>query len=176
MSAIAYNRGAHIACEGGHSLYTPRTALEREVKRALAPNDEPVSIEMICGGVNLAKLEAAMAQAHGRPVTQTGPAEIIAKGIQGDPFFRDLCQVRANALITGTANMALVTGAQGGVVLAGGVTRHLLPFINQPETLDLFNSVWPDGDFLQKIAIRMLINPLAPLIGAASHYLHNDNA
>ena len=47
-------------------------------------------------------------------------------------------------------------------------------FINTPDTMALFDAIWPEGDFLQSISVRMLVNPLAPLIGAASHYLHNN--
>lgn len=163
-----------IACEGGHSLYVPRTALELKVTEALLRKQEVVSLEAICGGANLSALEAALAEVHGRPVSQTAPHEIIAQAEAGDAFYTDLCQIRANAIITSIANMALITGAQGGVVIAGGVARHLLPFINTPETMALFDAVWPEGDFLQSISVRMLVNPLAPLIGAASHYLHNN--
>lgn len=167
------NKWQALPCEGGHSLYTPRTEMEKELASILDRDGNRVSLEMICGGANLPALEAAMADIYARPAGTTTPAEIIAKGEEGDAFYRELCVLRARAIITGIANMALVTGAQGGVVISGGVARHLLPFINTPDTLALFDAVWPEGDFLQKISIRMLVNPLAPLIGAASHYMDN---
>ena len=49
-------------------------------------------------------------------------------------------------------------------------------FLTDKETIDRFAAVWPQGDFLQHIPIRLLVNPLAPLVGAAAHYLQSENS
>lgn len=163
-----------IAAEGGHSLFVPRNELDRDIMRILSQQSDAISVERICGGGHLPELVAAMAQLHGCATPDLAPQEIIEKAEQGDALCRDICQIRADAIISSLANMALVGGARGGIVVAGGVARHLLNFLRAPETIDRFASVWPEGDYLQHIPIRLLVNPLAPLVGAAAHYLQYE--
>ncbi len=163
-----------IACEGGHSLFAPRTPLQHDVNRVLQMSNPNVSVERICGGGNLDELVAAMAEVHGIEVPELTPQGIIENALEGDIFCRDLCQLRADVIVTSLANMALVGGARGGVVLSGGVARHLANFLSERETIANFDAVWPQGNFLQNIPVRLLVNPLAPLIGAATHYLQNE--
>jgi len=54
------------------------------------------------------------------------------------------------------------------------VARHLSNFLTDEDTINRFAAVWPQGDFLQHIPIRLLVNPLAPLVGAAAHYLQYE--
>ena len=164
-----------IACEGGHSQFAPRTPLQHSINQVLQRSNANVSVERICGGGNLDELVAAMADVHGIAVPTLSPQEIIEKGLEGDPFCRDLCQLRAEVIIATIGNMALIGGARGGVVLSGGVARHLANFLSEPETIDGFASIWPEGDYLQHIPVKLLVNPLAPLVGAAAHYLQNEN-
>jgi len=163
-----------IACEGGHSLFAPRTPLQHDVNRVLQRSNPNVSVERICGGGNLEALVVAMADVHGIKPPSLTPQDIIEKALAGDAFCHDICQLRADVIVASLANMALIGGARGGVVLSGGVARHLANFLSTPETMDNFASLWPNGEFLQDIPVRLLVNPLAPLIGAATHYLQNE--
>ena len=163
-----------LACEGGHSLFVPRNKLDRAVLDILSRHHDAVSVERICGGGYLSELATAIAEIHGVAAPDLSPQEIIEKGEAGDALCRDICQIRADAIITSLANMALVGGARGGIVVAGGVARHLSNFLTDEETVARFDGVWPQGDFLQHIPIRLLVNPLAPLVGAAAHYLQYE--
>ena len=163
-----------IACEGGHSLFAPRTPLQHDVNRVLQRSNPNVSVERICGGGNLEALVAAMADVHDIKPPNLTPQDIIEKALAGDAFCHDICQLRADVIVASLANMTLISGARGGVVLSGGVARHLANFLSTPETMDNFTSLWPNGEFLQDIPVRLLVNPLAPLIGAATHYLQNE--
>ena len=163
-----------LACEGGHSLFVPRSDLDRAVLDILAREHDAVSVERICGGGYLDELTAAIAEIHDVQAPTLSPQEIIENGEAGDALCRDVCQIRADAIISSLANMALVGGARGGIVVAGGVARHLSKFLTEKETIDRFAAVWPQGDFLQHIPIRLLVNPLAPLVGAAAHYLQSE--
>ena len=140
----------------------------------LARKHDAVSVERICGGGYLDELTAAIAEIHDVHAPALSPQEIIKNGEAGDALCRDVCQIRADAIISSLANMALVGGARGGIVVAGGVARHLSKFLTDKETIDRFAAVWPQGDFLQHIPIRLLVNPLAPLVGAAAHYLQSE--
>ena len=163
-----------LACEGGHSLFVPRKNLDRAVLDILLRSHEVVSVERICGGRHLPELTTAIAEIHGVSAPDLTPQEIIEKGEAGDPLCRDICQIRADAIVTSLANMALIGGARGGIVVAGGVALHLSNFLADQETIAQFEQVWPQGDFLRHIPIRLLVNPMAPLVGAAAHYLQHE--
>lgn len=163
-----------LSCEGGHSLFAPRTDLDRAVLEILSRRYEAVSVEHICGGGYLTELIEAVAEIHGVRAPTVSPQDIIENGEAGDAVCSDICQIRADAIISSLANMALVGGARGGIVVAGGVARHLSNFLADEETIAQFANVWPEGDFLQHIPIRLLVNPLAPLVGAAAHYLQSE--
>jgi len=66
------------------------------------------------------------------------------------------------------ANMALVTGARGGVIIAGGVAKHLVNFLSSESALEAFTSVWPHNDMLKRIPIKLRVEPAAPLLGGAA--------
>lgn len=170
----ADGRWQTIAAEGGHSLFVPRNELDHEIIRILSQHTGTISVERICGGAHLVELTSAMAELHGCAAPGLSPQEIIERAEQGDALCRDICQIRADAIVSSLANMALVGGTLGGIVVAGGVARHLLNFLRDEETIGRFASVWPDGNYLQHIPIRLLVNPLAPLVGAAAHYLQNE--
>ena len=158
-----------LACEGGHSLFVPRSELDHAVLHILSRHHNAVSVERVCGGRYLSELTGAIAEIHGVDAPVLSPQEIIENGESGDALCRDICQIRADAIITSLANMALVGGARGGIVVAGGVARHLSNFLTDEETIARL-TVWPQGDFLQHIPIRLLVNPLAPLVARGALY------
>jgi glucokinase len=67
--------------------------------------------------------------------------------------------------------MALVYGARGGVVIAGGVSERLIDYIATPKAMSRFFDRGPMSDYLKNIPVKLLQNPAAPLIGAAVLYL-----
>lgn len=164
-------RWLSIASEGGHSLYTPRNELQREIVRVLEPIFGSVSIEHIAGGHNFNALAQAVADIHGVCFQKQQPQEVIEKALIGDPYCIDICVTRAHAILSGLGNMALIGGARGGAVLAGGVARHLINFVIRQDALEAFDSIWPDSNYLRDIPIKLLADPMAPLIGAVAHYM-----
>jgi len=166
-----------IATEGGHILYTPRNPIQNEVLRILEKAlGCPVSLEHVTGGAFLNVLAQAVSEIHGVAHVDRSPQKIIEDALQGDPLSADICTIRVEAIMTGLGNLALVGGARGGIVLAGGVGRHLINFLTTPSAIHAFESIWPENNYLRDIPIRLLTNPMAPLIGAAAQYMeeHHD--
>ena len=157
--------------EGGHSSFAPVTDLEKDLVTALQRHWPIVSIEHICGGANLEILTQTMFELHDKKPEPVKPYEIIERAEQGDMICRALCDIRAAATMAGLANMVLIGGARGGAVIAGGVAKHLADYLLAPEAIARFRAVWPDTDFLANIPVRLMSNPIAPLMGAAAHCL-----
>jgi len=157
-----------LPCEGGHSLFSPRDETQIELVRILQRDNPNISVENFCGGKGLNNLARAVCELKGHEYKELSPHEILEKSETGEEPYTSTCTIRAEAIMSSLANMALVTGARGGVVIAGGVAKHLVNFLSSENALEAFTSVWPDNDMLKNIPIRLLIEPTAPLLGAAA--------
>ena len=157
-----------LACEGGHSLFSPRDDTQIEIVKILQRDNPNVSVENFCGGKGLNKLARAVCEFQGYSYQELSPHEILEKSEKGEDPYTTICTIRAEAIMSSLANMALVTGARGGVIIAGGVAKHLVNFLSSESALEAFTSVWPHNDMLKNIPIKLLIEPTAPLLGAAA--------
>ena len=54
------------------------------------------------------------------------------------------------------------------MILVGDIGGTLVNFLSSENALEAFSSVWPHNDLLKKIMIKLLIEPTAPLLGAAA--------
>ena len=157
-----------LACEGGHSLFSPRDDTQIEIVKILQRDNPNVSVENFCGGKGLNNLARAVCELQGYSFQEISPHEILEKSEKGEEPYTTICTIRAEAIMSSLANMALVTGARGGVIIAGGVAKHLVKFLSSESALEAFTSVWPHNDMLNNISIKLLIEPTAPLLGAAA--------
>ena len=157
-----------LPCEGGHSLFSPRDETQIELVRILQRDNANISVENFCGGKGLNNLARAVCELQGFEYQELSPHEILEKSEIGEEPFANIYTIRAEAIMSSLANMALVTGARGGVIIAGGVAKHLVNFLSSERSLEAFTSVWPQNDMLKNIPIKLLIEPTAPLLGAAA--------
>ena len=157
-----------LACEGGHSLFSPRDDTQIEIVKILQRDNPNVSVENFCGGKGLNNLARAVCELQGYSYQELSPHEILEKSEKGEEPYTTICTIRAEGIMSSLANMALVSGARGGVIIAGGVAKHLVNFLSSESALEAFTSVWPHNDMLKNIPIKLLIEPTAPLLGAAA--------
>ena len=66
----------------------------------------------------------AVCERLGQPYKRLTPMAIRDLAVAGDRACLDVCEIRANAIMGVMGDMALATGARGGVVLAGGVAKR----------------------------------------------------
>lgn len=159
-----------LSGEGGHTRYAPQTDVERELARLLARDHGYVSNELVASGSGLDEVYAAFCEMFGRVAETVTPAEMRAKADAGDALYRSLIEVRAMAVMGYVGDLALINGALGGVVLAGGVSERIADFLKTPEAFDRFVSRGPMSDYLRNCPVRLMHDPVAPLIGAAAHF------
>ncbi len=159
-----------LAGEGGHIAYAPRTELERQLAAILTRDHGYVSNELVASGSGLDEAHAAFCEIFGvSPVTLT-PTEMRARSDAGEAMYRALIEVRALAVMGAVGDLVLANGALGGVVLAGGVSERIADFLKTPEARERFVSRGPMSDYLQRCPVRLLHDPVAPLIGAAAYF------
>jgi glucokinase len=65
-------------------------------------------------------------------------------------------------------NAVLSSGSWQGAVLAGGVSQHLEEYLGADSALEKFKNKGKMTQRMENVPLRLLIDPTAPLIGAAS--------
>lgn len=156
--------------EGGHQAYAPLTDAECEVLKYLNLKHDFVSLELVCSGSGMNAVHEAISALHGQPYRKLPPAVIRERAETGDAVCQDVCEIRAAAVMGAVGDMALATGALGGVVLAGGVSERLSDYLKAPKAMARFFNRGPRSDYMKHISIRLLKHPEAPLYGAAALY------
>jgi glucokinase len=159
-----------LAGEGGHIAYAPRTDLERQLAGILTRDHGYVSNELVASGSGLDEVHAAFCEIFGVPVSHLTPAEMRTRADAGEAMYRSLIEVRALAVMGAVGDLVLANGALGGVVLAGGVSERIADFLKAPAARERFVSRGPMSDYLQRCPVRLLHDPVAPLIGAAAYF------
>ncbi len=164
------NRWRVLTGEGGHIAYAPREPLEFEMLRILARGDAYVSIERVASGSGLAAVHAAFCEMFGRSAEARSAADMRALAESGDEMYEQLISVRAKAVMGAAGDLALATGALGGVVIAGGVAERIAGYLKRPDVCDRFVRRGPMSHFLAHCPVRLMRSAEAPLIGAAAFF------
>lgn len=156
-----------LAGEGGHQSFAPQTAFEWEVASALRSHVEHVSTELIAAGLYTEIVREIVCAVLGAPFTPMSPADVLAAAEAGDAAALAYCRLRADAVMAALGDAALLAGARGGAVIAGGVAQGLKNFLSAPRSLERFASHGPMSDYLADAPVKLLIDEDAALIGAA---------
>jgi len=154
--------------EGGHTAYAPRSAEDVGIANILRTEHGFVSHELVASGMGLEPVHRAMCKLHGKDFEALEPALMLELADKGDYICQRVCALRSRAVMGFAGDMALANGARGGVVLAGGVTARLLPWLNQPEALSYFLERGPRSDYMLSIPVRAMQGEFVALTGAAA--------
>ncbi len=163
-----------LTSEGGHVAFAPRNVREAAIRDVIARQYKYVSVEMIVSGRWLMPVYQAVCE-----VTGTKPEDISAQAIsdradKDDPICVEVMRFRANALMGAVGDGALITGAQGGVVLTGGVAEGTIKWLRRTEAIERFQERGPMSPYLAQTPVSVLKHDEAPLIGAAALALEMD--
>lgn len=158
--------------EGGHSAFAPMTELDVDVRNRLKSTFGFVSNEIILAGKHMQSVLNAVFDVHGRAHETLSPADVIARASAGDEACLDLCRLRARGTLRFAGDLAMISGAKGGVALAGGVSQRLAAFLRESEALSAFTDRGQRSDYMEGISLKLITNERAALIGAGA--LHFD--
>jgi glucokinase len=166
-----------IATEGGHSDFAPRGDEQCRLLEFLAREFEHVSFERVLSGPGLhniyrfvvSRSPGAQPDWLSARMRAEDPSAVISESaLEG----RDPRCVRALEIFTAiygaeAANLALKYLALGGVYICGGVAPKILPFLQRGGLVEAFLDKGRLRPTLERIDIRVSLNPSAALIGAA---------
>jgi glucokinase len=169
-----------LASEGGHADFAPRTDEEIELLRYLhAKYSGHVSCERVLSGPGFNDMYLFLRDRSHAPeppwlaeqMKSGDPnAAITAVGLAGrDPVCVATVEMFAVLYGAEAGNLALKCMAIGGVFVGGGIAPKMLPALRNGSFLRGFTDKGRFCDLLRGIAVRVALNPRAPLLGAA-HY------
>jgi glucokinase len=156
-----------VGGEGGHQLYSPQTELEWRMAEGLRSAGVYVSNEIVAAGAGFKPTLDALAKAMGVEPKDWSPADVVARAEAGDAFALEFCRVRARCAMSALGNLALMSNAQGGVFVAGGVSVRIERWLKEPAALARFRERGPRSELVKAIPIRLVTSETAPLKGAA---------
>ncbi len=156
-----------VSGEGGYMAYPPQTPEEYEIVDILKKKHAFISLELIASGRGMDDVHEAICERHGVPYVRQEPAVLLEKARNDDVIALELCRVRSAAIMGAMGDLVAVHGARGGAVIAGGIGERLLEFLKQENALQRFYNRDRLSSYIEEIPIKILINPEAPLIGAA---------
>lgn len=162
-----------IPSEGGHADLAPRTEMEIKLLRFLKQKQEWVDLESVISGRGFQVLHEFLDPALEHPEFQEEDkdraAEITSRALQNE------CAVCVEAVdlwlgLYGAeaGNLALKTLARGGIFIAGGIAGKILPKLTAGRFVEAFSEKAALADVLASIPITVVLNPEAPLVGAAA--------
>jgi len=157
-----------IATQGGHAVFAPQSAREIEILNFLLKSEGIVTSELVLSGRGLVNIHRALSAIEGASYEPLKPEE-ISEAALGDkcPIAREAVETFCAILATFSADAALMTGARGGVVLAGGILPKIEEILRAGGFSERFCDRGAMTDYMRAIPVRLLMTDEAPLIGAA---------
>lgn len=154
--------------EGGHACFAPGDAIEDEVLRILRRRYDRVSIERLICGPGLLNMHRALAEIDGRESHIDDPAEITATALADPNSPCGATLARFCAILGAVAgDIALTTGARGGVYIAGGIAPRILPFLKASPFRERFERKGRFQPYMAAIPTQVILHKHAALLGAA---------
>jgi glucokinase len=162
-----------IASEGGHADYAARTDREIELTKMLRERFGRAEVEQVLSGPGLVNVHRFTHRGGecdmlaGVPETEA-PARISQAGLTGRcQGCADALRMFVSAYGAEAGNLALRAMATSGLFLGGGIAPKILPALTTGLFMDAFLAKEPMRDLLEKIPVKVILNPDAGLVGAA---------
>ena len=171
VSALArdiYGNEIAMPSEGGHACFPPGDTIEDEILRILRKRYDRVSIERLICGPGLLNMHRALAEIDGRETHIDDPAQITEEALADRNSHCGATLARFCAILGAVAgDIALTTGARGGVFIAGGIAPRILPFLKASPFRERFERKGRFQEYMQAIPTHVILHKHAALLGAA---------
>ena len=182
--AILYWDGSKhhpMATEGGHCDFAPQNVQQDKLLaylRKLYPDH--VSCERIISGIGFSHLYDFLCDQGFAPPCPDVPdandgidrnAVISRLGVAAeDPLCAEAVRLFVELYGAETGNLALKSLATGGIFIGGGIGPKILPAMQEGKFMHAFKAKGRFLPLLDKIPIKLSLNPRTPLIGAIHYF------
>lgn len=163
------NGNISIPSEGGHALYAPQDAEETEiVNLAIKDLNRAVIIEDILACKHgVPRLITIMADIHKANLTfEATPKALLSAALEAqDPFAITVLNRYCMMLGNTASNIALTTGAAGGVYIGGGFAPRFSEFLQASKFRECFTNKESVVGILSAVPTYLIMHPYATLVG-----------
>ena len=158
-----------VATEGGHAGFAPRTEEERGVARFLSGESSFVSWERLLSGAGLVNIHRALCYLERERWPEYRPEDITREAL-ADPasLSRRVVLLFCSVLGAYAGDVAVMSGARGGVYLSGGILPTIRSLIEASDFRVRFEEHGPMTRYASAIPVWLLESDTAPLLGAAA--------
>jgi len=182
---LVWSGTEYIACssEGGHANFGPTDETQAELWRHVSKQYGHVSYERVCSGQGLPNVydflrDTGYAQEPPEFAAKLAAAPdrtplIVAAALEdpgANPLGAATLDIVVSILGTEAGNLALKVLATGGVYLAGGIPKRILPHLEDGRFMRAFASKGRFTDLLNNIPVHAVVSRVA-LVGAAQYGL-----
>jgi glucokinase len=171
------NNFVPLPSEGGHADFAPRNEHEVALWRLLHKNLGHVSVERLVSGPGIYKIYKTLRQIRDHeephwPESQAfdqDPSAAVSRAALEDKDELSLQAIRMFCEMFGAVagNLALIGFTTGGIYLAGGVPKKILPFLKEDHFMNAFLDKGRFRSLLESIPVRVVLNEKTALMGAA---------
>ena len=152
--------------EGGHVTMPATTREEQDVIAVLRDRfDGHCSAERVLSGPGLVNLYVTLAGLAGRGTPTVNPEDVTHLAKQGEPLARKTLAMFFSMLGTVAANLAVTTGARGGVYIAGGIVPRIVDALRKSEFRQSFEAKGRYRTYLAAIPTHVITAPLPAFRG-----------
>jgi glucokinase len=171
-----------VPSEGGHADYAARTDRELELVKMLRERFGRAEVEQVISGPGLVNLHR-FTHRGGECDMLDGVSEAEAPTRISQAGLGGRCQQCADALRmfvsaygAEAGNLALRAVATAGLYIGGGIAPKILPALKTGAFMDAFLAKDPLRPLVEKVPVKVILNPEAGLVGAAlrAHELMNQ--
>ena len=169
------------ASEGGHADFAPTDPLQAELLAYLDALHGRTSFERVLSGPGLGNIYrflvdtgrgAESAEVAACRAAGDVPRIIAEEALRGSDTTCVLAlDVFVRAYGAETGNLALKALATGGVFLGGGIAPKILPRLRDGAFLDAFWNKGRLSGLLREVPVRVILEPMAAVFGAARYLL-----
>ncbi len=165
-AAILSQSGDILPSEAGHINFAPTNPHEIELLQLLWQRYERVSVERLLSGPGLSNLYWANSLLMGQE------REYKAEEVYELILQEDECALRSLEDFTAiygsvAGDIAIASGALGGVYLSGGIMPRLITRMNTQLFRQRFNDKGRFSEYCSKIPVALVLNDFPGLLGAA---------
>lgn len=163
----AEGTGRVVPTESGHATLAAGNEREDRIIGLLRQELGHVAVEDAVSGPGLSHLDQALATLSGEPRPARSAAEIVAQAESGDPQARDTLDFFFCLLGATAGNIAVTTGAKGGVYLAGGILPRLKTQLERSSFRARFEAKGRMTPYLEAIPTWLITAPHPAFKGLA---------
>lgn len=179
IACLFWNGREHLpsASEGGHIDFAPRNELESDLLHFMLRKYERVSLERVVSGPGIVEIynffrasrqEQASEMVGARLLTEDSAEAISASALLGEcPIAVKTLELFTSIYGAAAGNLALTILATGGIYIGGGIAPKNISKMRDGTFMKAFLAKGRFAPLMIRIPVRVILNDLVPLIGAA---------